>query len=544
MLSKLPDDHPVSKDELQDVISNFEQRQEEVSEDEALADAIVNYCNNNFPSPDVKDSSVVIIDQMQNKTVAQLKDTEFPPIVFHKLEAFVESYVDLLYLTNNQQAVKSYSIWTAIASCTAQSLRKVINDTVPQSYNRRMKVVLRSYISQAFRNYHEAMVKSVAVAWLSRSALVSPSGDLQSDVIAFAGKYENIVVDSASWTPLQAFTKYIAICSEAWKAENTPYYAPYTTVCQCSCSGKSFLAVNTKSTCAMSYTNLRDDEKDFTGIPKRSEIVADYFLNELKNVDSILLFYLSFFKCVLSNATITDLDSYFLHVNKNSFWKKVTEDSKKSISQQTTISKSIVNELCVEISKCHGKLQTTFLFVIDEARTMLDKECDGGKSLFSTWRSAIHKLSRQPVFFVVIDTTSRLSNFQPSQQDFHSWRHDGLGMELFPPFYSFPFTGAWPVEDTDLCKVEIPLENNSIVTFDLLWAVKFSRPYFFSLIPELIKQFGQGIGGGAMVWQELCKVAKVKISNGPPKTLPWTDRSTPSALLSCKYSLVSLDYAL
>lgn len=510
-----------------------------------LHKGIVEFCRGHYS--DFKTRARDSVEKINPKKIAKtFTQEEVVCIVYCYLDPFVRAYIEAIveYTSKQSDAVKSYSIKQALDNCTFQTL-------FSKNHERSLYYLIGD-IKSIFMEYHTNMI--IKQRDTASRAVFSPPGESTSAVVQFAGDYQNIISNKSVWEPLRAFVEYIKLCHEAGRKRGGSYYAPYTSVCQGSCSGKSFLAVNSKSEFAMTYINLRDPE-DRTGVPPRSSSVADYFLS-LTNTDDILLFYLSIFEEVLIQIPEEkmDLNTYFRTVNNEKFWKVVVERCRKSIAVKPSTT-SLKKNLNDSIIRCQRMFERAplFLFVIDEARTMLNVECtidDEKKTLFSVWRRAIHELLQLPVFFVIIDTTSRLSNFQPSQQFFQSARYDSPGKELFPPFYCFPFTGEWLVNNSCKYKMKIPLNEHEVqknmITYDLSLPVRFSRPFFKTLANKEMAENESLDDAGARVWISLCEFAMSKIK---PKATEkdkqfLLDRSSRSALLSCKYALVSLDYDL
>src|SRR6185503_16544862 len=87
------------------------------------------------------------------------------------------------------------------------------------------------------------------------------------------------------------------------------------------------------------------------------------------------------------------------------------------------------------------------LFVFDEARSLLDIKYPSKTSCFLELRRALWYLPQScGAFAVILDTTSRLSNFQPASLEDPSQRVKSENYDLFDPLYLLSTTDVMSVQ--------------------------------------------------------------------------------------------------
>ncbi|KAH9465357.1 hypothetical protein Pst134EA_013243 [Puccinia striiformis f. sp. tritici] len=80
------------------------------------------------------------------------------------------------------------------------------------------------------------------------------------------------------------------------------------------------------------------------------------------------------------------------------------------------------------------------LIAINEARELLKGSTLVGLTFFCIFRRALRKIpTSSPIFSILVDTTSRVANFQPPKHQEPSRRPGRLSQnKLFPPIYQIP----------------------------------------------------------------------------------------------------------
>jgi hypothetical protein len=316
------------------------------------------------------------------------------------------------------------------------------------------------------------------------------------------------------------------------------YHSPFFVVAQGSCSGKTFLVLKSGTIFPLAYINLRS--KLSPAPPPRTEVIADLFLG-LRSTEEVLLFYLCFFEEVLSRSSIRSVSDYSNSVMHKEFWEAIKhrfQKGKGSASGMEMSLNSLVRHIQVRNEAVKDAISLppngVFLFAIDEARSMLDVHSPrAANSLFFKWTRAISYLQNMNIFFVLLDTTSKLSTFQPSIFLDPSIRIQ-TGSLLFHPFYFYPFTGPWPLDDSKEVLTIASDRPASIadVSYDVLLPAKFSRPEFFR-IAKL------NTSAPFQCYESMLSFAVVKLLNqieaeGKGRSM--------SAVLSSKFALVPLEY--
>jgi hypothetical protein len=382
----------------------------------------------------------------------------------------------------------------------------------------------------------ETLAEGLSICGNSEEYLNLYSGkkiDTSSSLSDYRGKYVSVLPETV-WSALQAFIEFIVACNKAWCATRKDYHSPFTVICQGSCSGKTFLALNSSKFFAVNYLNLR--EKQSQSLPQRTTAISDYF-ESITTQEHFLVFYRSYFE-VLSQKRIK-FEEYYDQVKKDKFWEAVMTKTEKGLSGSLAENKNYISlgdgvssAARSAASAVSLPAKSLFLFVIDEAKAMLNPTKSNGlaESKFLVWRRSIAHIQNAPVFFVLLDTTSKLSNFQPSAYFDPSLRCS-TGLQLFFPFYFFPFTGEWKLPKDASPEFIIPSEHGNAVSYELFSPVRFSRPYFFSRVEEC------GVGDVAF-WKTLVAFAVSKL--GTQGFIDLAD-SSKAAVVACKFALVPMD---
>lgn len=265
---------------------------------------------------------------------------------------------------------------------------------------------------------------------------------------------------------VQTFTEFVDKCAVGW--DRAIYIAPYTSLVQSSGTGKSRLLKEFANKRYVIYCCVRS--KESSGIPARSWI-ADKLLpapgvvvDEEKDRRKCSFLYASFIcACIdhLAESVKTGITRQQWcekqleegdNVSGGDFWEKIHDrmenfgvhefknfESEKQDSQflQTTIRLSCENLVAsCRASKVFNADQVLLTFALDEARCLLYEY--GGTSYFSIFRWMASYLKEGcGIFIVLVDTVSKISNFQPATIKDISYRYSKVGgTQLLPPFYT------------------------------------------------------------------------------------------------------------
>ncbi len=281
------------------------------------------------------------------------------------------------------------------------------------------------------------------------------------------------------------------------KKEGFNWYACYLAIVQSSGWGKTRLCLELRKDFYMFYICLRDSSS--SGDPPRSQIAN--LIDKLRTMGEFLLLICAVYQVFLDHIESKSSylnggwETFSWYVFENSstrdhkfwsaveekyqdkgFWNQIkssssmvsTTDSAMNIRENTPPADihKISNHILWIWDKIRDKLNGTkksydnekehegketisllsdFVFVLDEASALLRDTSDpnsatAGKMRFYEWRRAISYL-KVPVCFVLIDTSSKISNFAPPTHLDHSSRVV-QGARLFMPLYALSVRGV------------------------------------------------------------------------------------------------------
>ncbi|GBC09551.1 hypothetical protein RclHR1_08980001 [Rhizophagus clarus] len=238
------------------------------------------------------------------------------------------------------------------------------------------------------------------------------------------------------------FQKYIDECHR--KSKDT--YMPYLTVLQSSGYGKSRLVKEYANYVYTLYLNLGIDRNCFP----RPSVYAKHFIDSFVKSKDPQIWFNTFLAKAVSLIKEKQGSNYS---NPSQFWVWQLSDNGKSI-WKTAIDIANMHEilgkndpdLITLIRSDAGYLRKNFndinsevkiLLCIDEGRTLLEyKNNETHMSLFRCWRRALrdNRWRARGLFSVILDTTSRLSNFAPSLRDDPTIKSINDSRKIFMPF--------------------------------------------------------------------------------------------------------------
>ena len=213
----------------------------------------------------------------------------------------------------------------------------------------------------------------------------------------------------------------------------TKYFSPYMTIFQSSGFGKTRLIkeLMDKHQATLGrvvYACLRDNES--TGFPPASTSVRQFFENLASLPDGEVADRLTFFlKKVYLKAWDPKVENSWEIFVDDSFWKTWLGDTTKFEFSSNELDK------LQTLQDCQYSEQSAWVTIaLDEARLLL--------SLFSSSKTtSVFRIVRQtlsnikiPIFLLLLDTASTLSNFSPSTKADSSARK-ATGHLLFEPFF-------------------------------------------------------------------------------------------------------------
>ncbi|PLW51438.1 hypothetical protein PCASD_00361 [Puccinia coronata f. sp. avenae] len=241
------------------------------------------------------------------------------------------------------------------------------------------------------------------------------------------------------------------ISDYATKWQKDTYLAPYTSLIGPTMIGKTRLLMQLAEEVCVVYICLRP--LNSTGEPKRSELASEMLVKSKLGADTTD-YYVRLIAAILSVTVVffqstskekdrreVLLEWYKHHTSTNTdFYSSVQSDLKSKMNpKRTPISQ--LGHVVNEVGKTHILHSTPLkvLFAIDEARTLLDKPNSLDPSLFYLFRRALRTVKDSSgIFTLLVDTTSRVSNFNPRAIDDPSSRALGLRgnpIKMFPPIY-------------------------------------------------------------------------------------------------------------
>jgi len=215
---------------------------------------------------------------------------------------------------------------------------------------------------------------------------------------------------------VEYFRDYITSCYN--NSKDT--YIPYVSIVQSSGYGKSRLIKEYANQVYTLYLNLGIDRKCF---PRTSACAKEFIVSFQKAKDPDVWF--NTFLAMAASLVVSKKND---NIDKSSFWKSHLDDDGRSIwgpaiKAANDMTKN--SDELISIRDSPGYLELNFsddndikiLLCIDEGRKLIQETNDNLKiSLFRCWRRAIRKSKwrAKGLFSVILDTTSRLTNFSPA----------------------------------------------------------------------------------------------------------------------------------
>ncbi|WAQ87651.1 hypothetical protein PtA15_8A557 [Puccinia triticina] len=267
---------------------------------------------------------------------------------------------------------------------------------------------------------------------------------LELDVIAkgFTSKY--LGHDKIVAPTLKTLINYVKL----WESEI--YLAPYTCLIGPTMIGKSRLLQKIAEEVCVLYICLRPEGS--TGEPKRSllatnmlpESSADYEVYYVRVIAALLLVTVRFFQSKQSKDSKEKYEEWNKHQTTAHFRRDVLVELENSeqITSKTTAAQHLVtavNAVQAVFSKVPG---LKVLLAIDEASSMLQTPTEpkgNVTSWFRLFRRALSTIQEGAgIFAILVDTTSRVSNFLPIDREDRSSRAlgpRGKPRKLFAPIY-------------------------------------------------------------------------------------------------------------
>ena len=209
----------------------------------------------------------------------------------------------------------------------------------------------------------------------------------------------------------------------------------------------------------------------------------------------------------------------------DAFWRSVDIDARTSLKEcrssdvEPAAIAMFTYRLSAYSSSASSSQQPRCIGVIDEARALLKSTSDDGLgrtlSLFRLLRRAMTKLFEPMLalgcWFLLLDTTSTVSNFVPPADMDPSYRGDTIAAEseirrLFPPFFNLPVLDQ--VDVGHLASISADLELRVFLRGRPLW-----QSYF---INENMTTTTESV---AFMLRKVIDVAKVKLLGGASDVL-------------------------
>jgi len=299
---------------------------------------------------------------------------------------------------------------------------------------------------------------------------------------------------------LKYFQNYITSCHNSSKDT----YIPYVSIVQSSGYGKSRLIKEYANNVYTLYLNLGIGRNCFP----RPSACAKEFINSFKKAKNPDDWFNNFLAKAVS---LLDTEIKSKNTDKSSFWENHLRDDGQSIwgPAINTANNVIKNDLML-IRDSPGYLEQNFndendikiLLCIDEGRKLIEEMNDDLKiSLFRCWRRALrnNKWRARGLFSVILDTTSRISNFSPASGYDPTLKALNQDQMLFKPF------------------IYISTYNSLVDNSDNFYSKAFSmgRPCWKALRDEYIKEVSEGdISAKNYAWEKVKLLVKAKIQGG------------------------------
>ena len=239
---------------------------------------------------------------------------------------------------------------------------------------------------------------------------------------------------------VEALTKYVTACCDSYYSPLNNWYSPYITLCQSSGWGKSRLIREMSRLSRVAYISFMSPNS--TGYPARTtgpveamkacSLLTDDKKTEVEKIQNFL-------KDVVSRTLELDL---YLDAEEDTadYWKalcggEVEWDSFRDGMNQMAKEAKNKSRRCREDDKL-------VVIVFDEAREMLDYKRGRKTSLFLQTRRALinlakdqnNRATRERVFAIFADTSSRLTNYSPPTGAMAPSDREREGELLFRPF--------------------------------------------------------------------------------------------------------------
>lgn len=289
----------------------------------------------------------------------------------------------------------------------------------------------------------------------------------------------------------------LAWSKEAMEGTKKYYHSNFMAVIQGSGSGKSRIVKEVAQSHNVVYMCLRPSASK--GFPPRSTITDMFLRLPLTNIDrhqnnaEFSKFFAAMFRAISNVAR----KAPSVVNNRSAFWNYTVRDYHADFcaSIDAAYHSPDLQPLKEELQRASLALSggedknAPFVIVLDEARAMLDIKKDSTFFLhWRNWLSDLDKTVQPQLFFLLLDTSARVSNFYPTSiSDDPSARTSGDELKLFQPFYQFPFLGPWPLPD-DLRAILRCTEGEVTTHGDQNWPdlpyrslenlFRFSRPMY------------------------------------------------------------------
>ncbi|CAI2177915.1 1964_t:CDS:2 [Funneliformis geosporum] len=296
------------------------------------------------------------------------------------------------------------------------------------------------------------------------------------------------------------FQNYITTCYN--NSKDT--YMPYISIVQSSGYGKSRLIKEYANEVYTLYLNLGIDRKCF---PRPSACAKEFVASFQKAKDPVVWF--NTFLAMAVYLVVSEVKKN--NTDKSSFWRSHLDDNGQSIwdlAIRAANEAETSNDL-ISIRDNPGYLEESFtsendiklLLCIDEGRKLIQEtNRDLGITLFRCWRRALqnNKWRTRGLFSVILDTTSRITNFSPASGYDPTIKALQEDVELFKPFIYISTYSS--------------LVNNSDNFYD--YAFSIGRPCWKALRNEYIKEVVRSDSAECYAWEKVKLLIKAKLQGG------------------------------
>eukprot|EP01033_Poteriospumella_lacustris_P011926 gene11926-8511_t len=284
----------------------------------------------------------------------------------------------------------------------------------------------------------------------------------------FQSSYHNLMAEGGLPSPAEMLIERLRAVSTWGVKLRSQFYANFACLVQGSGSGKSRLAKECSAHFYVVYLCLRPASS--SGSPPRSAL-ATLFLHiaeeaaVTQEAHRLLIdrFFAAIFYVI---ATQVDWEAHSTdgRVSPSTFWEYTMVEQAASFSQKVARTfrewqthptlqhesvATLMEQALTVLDPQSAISGSTFLVVLDEARELLCscRNVPNTPSLFLQWRSWLSFSGTwSSSFFLLLDTTSRVTNFFPSKPtEDPSARIAQHGVKLLRPIFEFPFLGPWPL---------------------------------------------------------------------------------------------------